>query len=178
MCTPGLLLGAQSVSAAYGTVGSYFAAQEQKSALNSQAALEDINARLADRNVKQALRSGQLREQQSRLQNAALKSSQKVSLAANGVDLGSDSAVALLTTTDVYGEIDANEIARSALQEAWGYRNQAVNARNTADIARGRARGTNALLTAGTTLLTGATDVASSYYQLDRLGYLDEGEQK
>lgn len=166
----GAVLGLQTAGAVYSSVGAYYASKEKQAALNAQAGIDEINARVLERTAQQELRAGQLNEQKSRLQTAAFKSSQRASLAASGVDLGSDSAIALLTSTDVMGEIDANQIATGALRSAWGYRMQATNSTNSALLNRAQARGISPLMSGASTLLTGATDVASSYYSMRKAG--------
>lgn len=193
MCDAGLaLMGAQSAGTAFGTVGSYYATREKQAALEAEAGVAERNARMSERNARmsekqaqQALRSGQLKEQQSKLKNASFKSSQKVSLAANGVDLGSDSAVALLTTTDVLGEIESNEIAKDAVNNAWGYRiqgsnelSQASSFRASAMASRSEAGSMNPFLNASSTLLTGAGSVAQSYYSYSKYHRNSEGSKK
>lgn len=173
-----VLVGAQTAGAVYSTVGSYYAAKEKQAALRAQAGLDEINARLSERSAQQALRSGQLEEQKARLKNAAFKGSQRASLAANGVDLGSDSAIAALTTTDWAGEIDAKEIATNALRTAWGYRTQGVNYSNNALLGRAQASSISPWMSAGQTLLSGATDVANTYYMFNKYTKNTEGSRK
>lgn len=164
MCNPGLVMvGAQSAGSAYSVVGSYYAAREQKAALRASAAMDELNARLSEKQAQRTLKAGQKAEQRSRLKNAAFESSQKVALAANGVDLGSDSAVALLASTDLLGEIDAKEIATDALYNAWGYRFEGVNQTNSALTKRNKASAINPSMSAFGTLLTEAPKVAGSF---------------
>ena len=96
-------------------------------------------------------------------------------MAANGIDLGSETAVNILTSTDVMGEIDANTVAANAARSAWGYRTEGVNFRNDALLKRSSAGSINPMMRTGTTLLTGATDVAKSYYMLDKVGAFSRG---
>ncbi|HAX23054.1 MAG TPA: hypothetical protein DCY64_22555 [Hydrogenophaga sp.] len=90
-------------------------------------ALARINARLAESAAQGALHSGQRQEQAKRLETAAFKAKQRVSIAANGIDLSSETAVGVLTSTDMIGEIDANTISANAIRAAWGYRTEGVN---------------------------------------------------
>ena len=78
-------------------------------------------------------------------------------MAANGVALDSGTPNAVLTSTDVMGEIDANTIEQNALAQAWGYRTQA-------GMDRARANAINPGMSAATTLLGSATQVASTWY--------------
>lgn len=172
MCDPTAALAIQTGGTAVSTVGSFFGAQGQKSALKSQAAIADINAKLAELTAQSTLRSGQIEEQRTRIATANLKSKQRTAMAANGVDLGSDSAVNILTSTDVIGEVDANTVAANAALAAWGYRTQSMNYQNEAIGARATAKGISPWMAAGTTALTGAGDVAMSAYKLGKEGAL------
>ena len=95
-----------------------------------------------------------------------LKSRQTVAMAANGVALDSGTPNAVLTSTDVMGEIDANTIEQNALAQAWGYRTQA-------GMDRARANAINPGMSAATTLLGSATQVASTWYGMKKAGALD-----
>lgn len=171
MCDTGTaLLASQGAGMAMSTVGAFYAGREKQAGLRASADVNEINARMSDRAAKQAIRSGQLRGQQSRLENAAFKSRQKVSLAANGVDLGSETALAALTTTDILGEIDAREIKRGALMESFGYRTQAVNSRNEAAMGRAEASGISPAFGAVPSLLTGAASIAQTNYNFNKFG--------
>ncbi len=109
-------------------IGAYSAAQGAK----AQAGIDETNARVSELGAQAALLQGQREEQVSRMNSAQLKGAQRVSFAANGVDLGSDSAVRTLTSTDYLGEVDANTAKANAVRAAFGYRTQAVNSRNSA----------------------------------------------
>lgn len=166
MCTPGLVnvvLGAQAAGAAYSTVGAYYAGRERQEALRAEADMEAINAQLSEMSAEEAIRSGAFRKQRVEFKTRAFKGKQRASLAARGIDLSSESAVALLTTTEVLGERDANAITRQALAESFGYRIQGVSARNRALLRRAEAGAIDPLFGAATTLLTGASRVATSF---------------
>lgn len=160
----------QAAGAVSSTVGSFFSSQGQKSALKSQAAIADINAKLAELTAQSATRSGQLEEQKTRLATANLKGKQRAAMGANGVDLGSDSAVNILTTTDTMGEIDANTVAANAARAAWGHRVQGMNYTNEAIGARATAKSINPMMAAGTTALTSFGNVGMSAYKLGKEG--------
>lgn len=163
-------LGAQGFSAAAGAVGSYYSAQSNKASLELQSDLAEINARTAESAAQSALFQGQRREQASRLQTANLKGAQRTAMAANGIDLGEGTAARVLTSTDVLGEIDANTIAADAVRTAWGYRTQGTNYRNEAAGKRAAGSTLNPLLSGATSLLSGAGSVASTWYQLNKVG--------
>lgn len=157
-------VGMQATGAAANGVGAYYGAKAQKSSLEFQSQLDGINARLAESSAQSILFQGQREEQRSRLQTAQMKSAQRVALAANGVDLTEGSAAEILTSTDVLGESDANTINANAVRAAWGQRTQATNLQIDAMGKRTAARAVNPGMAATSTLLSGATQVASSWY--------------
>lgn len=160
----------QAFGAGSSAVGSFYSARNAKTALTYQAQIADINAQIADLGARSELLRGQREEQRVRLNTAGLKGRQRASLAASGVDLGSQSAVNILTSTDVMGEIDANTVAANAVRSAWGYQTQAMNQRNEATTKRATASAISPVLAAGTSLLNDAGRVASSWYTLNKAG--------
>jgi hypothetical protein len=76
----------------------------------------------------------------------------------------------VLTTTDVMGEIDANTIQSNAIRSAWGYRVEATNQTNKARSARAAASSINTEQAAFTSLIGGASQVASGWYQARKGG--------
>lgn len=156
-------------------VGSYFAAQGQKTALELQAKMAQINAKISEGQARDALLRGERTEQASRLKAAQVKSAQRAAIAANGIDLGSETAVALQTSTDVLSELDANTIKANALRDAWGFRMEAVGLRGQADVTRATASGINPFLSAAGTLLTEGARVGSQFQGLQSSGALGGG---
>jgi hypothetical protein len=109
------------------------------------------------------------------LKGGQMKSTQRANMAANGVDLGSDTAVNILTTTDAMSRIDADTVVANAVRQAWGYRTQATNYTNDANIKRATADAINPNQVALATFLDGAGKVASSWYSLNKVGAIDNG---
>lgn len=145
-------------------------AEASKTQLDFQANLADINARISESQAQQTLLAGQREEQKSRIATANLKGSQRASLAANGVDLGVGSAAQILTSTDVMGEIDANTIQANAIKSAWGYRTQGANQKAQATSSRAAAGAISPDSAFTSTLIGGAGQVASSWYQFNKIG--------
>lgn len=170
-------LGAQGLGVGMGAAGSYFAAKSAKQSAKFEAQMMRINAQLAESDARASLARGEKAEQVSRMGTAQLKSSQRVAMAGNGIDLGSDTAVDVLTTTDVLGETDANTIKANALREAWGHRLEATSHRSGARMAEASAAGMNPWMAAGTSLLTGASQVHSSYTGFKESGALYKSEK-
>lgn len=159
MCSPTAALSLQGAGAINSTVGSYYAAGAQRSALELQADLAEVSA-------KSTMLAGEREQQRSRLNTAQVKGAQRAAMAANGVDLGSDTPNRVLTSTDLVGEVDAQTIAANALRTAWGYRVQGAQNRATAGAI---SPGMSAL----TSLMGGASQVAGSWYTLNKAGAFD-----
>jgi hypothetical protein len=113
-------------------IGSYYSAATQKATMQGQAAVADVNARIAELGAQSALYQGQQQVGALTLKAGQLKSSQRTAMAANGIDLGSGNAVEIQASTDIMKEIDANTLTANAVRSAWGYRTQAVNFQNEA----------------------------------------------
>lgn len=163
-------LALMGAGAASGAIGAFYSAKTQKSSLNAQANIAEQNARIAELGAQIELMRGQREEQSSRLRTAQLKSAQRTALAANGVDLGEGSALDVLTATDVFGEIDANTIAANAIRSAWGYRTQSTNLQSEALMKRATAKGVSPGMSAFSSLLGGASQVAGTWYGLNKAG--------
>jgi hypothetical protein len=148
----------------------------------SDASLLDLNASISETQADMAVALGQREEQKLRLGSAQLKSRQRTTIAASGVDLGVGSAARVLATTDYMTEVDAGEIRANAARAAFGYKVQTVNQKFAAMGAR--VQGANytagsafasasassiSPMAAGVTSLMGsAGNVASSWYSLKK----------
>ncbi len=173
MCTAGAALGLQASGTAAGAVGAYYGAQSNRDALNLQATIGDINARMAETTAQSVLLAGQRQEQAVRIATANTASSQRVALAANGVDVGEGTAARVQASTAILGEIDADTVAANAVRAAWGYRSQATSYRSDAAMKRAGAGALNPLLAGATSLLGSAAAVSSNWYRLKQTGALD-----
>jgi activator of 2-hydroxyglutaryl-CoA dehydratase len=165
--TAGPLMAIGAIGSAF---GSYYQAKAQRAQLRLQADLSRINARVAESAAQSTLLAGQRQEQGVRMRTAQLKSRQRATMAARGIDLGSDTAVNILTGTDVMGEIDANTVAANAVRAAWGYRTEGTNSQIAASMSEANARGVSPGASAATSLLGNAGSVASTYYSLNKVG--------
>lgn len=152
------------------TIGGYYSAASQKSALQAQAALADTNSRIAELGAQSALAQGQQQVGALTLKAGQLKSTQRANLAANGVDLGEGSAAEVQASTDLMKEIDKNTVEANAVRSAWGYRAQAMNYQNEALTKRATAGAINPIGSVVSSLLSGAGSVASSWYAQSKAG--------
>jgi hypothetical protein len=162
-----LLLGAQAVGAGASAYGAYTKAKGEKAAYNYQAQIAENNRQMATWQAEDAITRGQTAAARLQLKTAQLKGTQRASLAARGLDLGEGSPLNILTDTDFMGAIDANTLTDNAAKEAWAFRQQASNYGSNAELLRMRADNVSPLMDAGTTLLTGAGKVASTWYYMN-----------
>jgi len=172
MCNPGLaILGTQAASGAMSTVGAIFGAKSQKSALNHQAGMADINAKIHDMNARELIRAGIVEESRIKLRGAQAKSSQVAQMAGSGIDIaGSPTALARLTGSDVITEVDAQTLRGNALRAAWGQRFEAGNERRKGMALRASAASISPFMSGLTTFMTSAAQVAGSWYSMDKQG--------
>ena len=119
------------------------------------------NAKIADLQAEDALRRGENEAAELRRRVAATKSAQRVSLAAKGLDLTYGTAADLQDQTDFFGEYDVATVRTNARKEAWARRSQGATFQAEALSSR-------PWLSAGNTLLTGAGQVASRWYDYTR----------
>ena len=101
----------------------------------------------------------------SELRSAQLFGTQRATLAANGVDLGSGSANEVLATTKYMGERDALTIQNNTANQVWGYKTQGQNYTSEAAADSATANAINPRMAAATSLLGGAGTVASNWYK-------------
>ncbi len=173
--TPGAGAGAAQASlvlAAFGMVksmvGTYYSAKAKASTLAFQADMADINARLSETAAQHALYQGQQQVAQQTMRAGHLKSAQRASMAANGIDLGEGNAAEVQASTDIMKEIDTNTIEANAVRSAWGYRTQAVNYQNEALIKNATSDSISPFGSASASLLGNAGNVAQAWYQYQK----------
>lgn len=158
-------LATQSAGAVASTVGAYSSSQMSAEAYAAQAAVATNNAKLAQQSAQDAISRGIIAEANQRQQTAQVKSTQRARMAANGIDINVGSAAAVQESTDFLGNLDALTIRENASREAAGYIRERNNDIMNAGLLKGRAGAENPLLSATSTLLTGAGQVASNYYK-------------
>lgn len=150
--------------------GAYTQAKNQQAALQAEAQVQANNAVLAGFQAEDATARGETAANQAMLKGGQVKGTQRASMAANGVDLSVGSAQLVLNDTDYITSVDAAQLRDNAAREAWGYRQQA---RSYVDRSVSASNGVNSIspwLSAGTSLLTSATSVASRWYQTSARG--------
>lgn len=166
MC--GLAMALQVGSMAFGAFSAYQQSQAQKASYDYQAQVARNNAITAEWQAQDALKRGEIAEEQQRRRTAMLKGSQTARLAANGLDISEGSALNILSDTDWMGEQDALTVRDNAAREAWGYRQQGQNSMSNANMLKSRADAENQLLAGATSLMTNPATgaVASKWYAM------------
>lgn len=149
-------------------VGSYHAARTNKRNAELQALASEESARLAEWEAKDAVRRGERVEDASRLKFGRVRSAQNAALASSGFDLGAGSALDLLDDTEIASDIEAANIRENTGREANAAQNQARQFRNQARFQRAGAAGISPNAAAAQSLITGAGQVASSWYSYNQ----------
>jgi hypothetical protein len=168
---------ALAVSAAAGVAGAgiaYLGAQQSATAASNSdkynAEVAANNQTMANQAASAALQQGNAAQVQAAYQENVLIGQQKAGLAANGIDVGSGTAVDLLSDTKSQGELDQLSITNNAQRAAAGFTNQGINYQNTetADNAAAEASLTAGEYQGASSLVTGAGTVASSWINYTR----------
>lgn len=147
-------LGLSAAGAGLGAVGAYNQARTQKQ-------VAENNAKTAEWQAQDAQARGEQDAMDIQRKAAALKSSQRVSMAAKGLDLGYGTAADIQDQTDFFGQVDAATARTNAGKEAWAKRAQRANFQTEAAASR-------PWLSAGSTLLASGGQVADKWLQYRR----------
>lgn len=166
--------GAQIAGGVMGASAAASKSAADRAAYNIQANASRENAVIDRAAAGDAVRRGQVEQANAGLKARQIKGQQIAAMAANGLDLTSDSPLDILTTTDLTAANEASVIASNAKKEAWGYNVRAYNDEKNADLYETRARAENPLRAGATSLLTSAGAVASKWYST-RHPYADLG---
>lgn len=110
-----------------GAISGYYASNIRKIQAQMQAQVAEFNQRQAERSAQAALMQSNARISQISRQYERVKSSQKASMAANGVVLGVGSAAEVTASTDIDKQISINNEYMNGYYAAWGYRMQGVS---------------------------------------------------
>ena len=96
--------------------------------MKKQAEIAEQNRQMAQLSAETAYRQGEAQAAQLTYKSGQVKAKQRTAMAANGVKVGVGSTAEVLASTDIMKEIDKSTIQMNALQAAWGYRQQAIQA--------------------------------------------------
>lgn len=124
----------------------------------AQAAAAARTAAAQEEAARRALEAGEEKSDKTRRKAALLAGQQKISNAANGVDLGSASALDLLDDTALLAEADAFAIRENARSSATNFSQSAANS-----LAQGASANSQGTFGALGTLLTSASKVGKRW---------------
>jgi hypothetical protein len=147
MCEPTTILAVAST--AVSAYGAYSSARGQRQALEYQSKVDANNATVAEWQAQDAEKRGQETATRARRENAQLRGAQRVSLAANGLDLNS--------------AVDQQTIANNTTQEAWALRNRAANFTAASNLHKAGASNIKPAFVAGSSILSSASSVADKW---------------
>lgn len=162
---PAILVGT-AVSAGLGVVGAIQEGQAAQQQADYQRAVARNNAIIAEQKAQDALERGQVEESRQRLRTLHAVSSSRANAAARGVVVDQGSALDIAQDIAMFGEQDALTIRSNSLREARAFRQQATDftAQQGLLKAQGQSAGRQAALDATSSLVGGATSVASKWY--------------
>lgn len=166
---------AQGISATISAFGARSVTKHNNAIAQSQANIARLNAQMMERQAQGVLRSAEKAIVTKTMQAGQVKSSQRAALAANGIAVGVGSAAEVQASTDIVKEIDKNQIKSNAVADAWGYRQKAVGYEGDALMSLASRQSANTVL--GSTLLSGASQVANNYMLMGAHGVFDENKK-
>lgn len=145
---------------AYGMYNQSKAAQGEA---DYQAGVARNNQIIANRNAESIEKQGEMEANQYRARVRQMQADQTVGLAGQGVDVSEGTSVDLLADTAELGEFDAQVIKSNAGREAYNAKVQGMNYESQAGLYDAKSSSQNPLFSAGTTLLSGAGQVADRW---------------
>lgn len=168
---PFIAAGAALVGAGAAVYGGISGASAQREAAGKQQDAANAQATIADMSAIDALSRGRTEAGRIREAGSRLISQQRTAYAGAGVDVGSGTAVDVVTGTRVLTELDALTVQNSAARAAWGFQEEAHNLRRHGAYARqaGEAQAAGTLLTGIAGGVQGVGTAASIYTQYGRM---------
>jgi hypothetical protein len=137
------------------------AAQSSANQAKATSQIASNNATMAGYAAKDAQVKGEEDAQAVLRRAAAVKSSQRVGLAAHGLDLGYGTAADLQDQTDFFAQTDATTARNNAGREAWRIGSQAQDFRSQASAAT-----YNGNMAVAGSLIGGGAQVADKWYTM------------
>lgn len=147
-------------SAALSAYGAYQQSAARKGEAKYQAQVAANNATMADAQAKDALEQGTAAVTRKGREYNQLRGKQVAELAAQGLDISSGTAGALLDDTAYFEAMDLDAIRTNAERQAWGAKVQSQNYRDSAAMLSSTAANEKPWLAAGTSLLSAGASVA------------------
>lgn len=154
-------------STVLGAAGSVQQGNAANASAQYNAQVADMNAKLSERQARDAVARGSIDEQQQRMKTSLTLGQQRAAMAASGVDLKFGSPLDALVDTATMGELDALTIRTNTYREERDIRQQGLNAQGQASMMRaeGAAAKSGGFLSAAGTVLGGGARAYTNYKQ-------------
>lgn len=156
-------------SSVAGFASSWADAQSSKAQGDYQNEMSKINARYAELKADSAVKRGDREAESVKKDTKRLVGSQRAALAAQGIDIGSGSALETQEDTAMIGELEALKIKNNAWMEAFGYKMEAQNDIRSGALAKraGQNVANTTIATGGWKAISGGLDSfsKSNFYQ-------------
>lgn len=155
--------------AGVGALGSLGSAFSQAQAFGAQADFQkqvyDINSKIAEYQATDALKQGERAVETHKRETRSLIGSQRVSMAAQGIDIEDGSALDVQASTRTMSDLDVVTIRSNAYRQAWGYKTQALDASMRGQFAQisGQMQASSTMLTGGINALSHLADGFGNY---------------
>lgn len=152
-------------STVMGAAGAIQQGRAANASAKYNAQVADMNAKISERQARDAVERGAMEEQQQRMKTSQIIGKQKAAMAANGVDLKFGSPLDTLVDTATMGELDALTIRANTYREERDIRQQGLNSQSQAGLLRaeGRSAQSGGFMNAFGTVLGGGADALSNY---------------
>lgn len=169
---PGVLLAATIAGGLVSAGGAVMGGMNAASTAAYQAGVARNNEAMAQAAAKDALKRGAIEASKSAAQTRQLIGRERATLAGNGVDVNSGSALDIVSNTETAGATDELTIRDNANRQRIGYLNQGANF--AGEAALDQTASSNAVVGGlaegfGTALTTGG-NVASKWYAYNQQG--------
>lgn len=153
----GIAIGAMAVGGGMALHASAEKAKAQRKMGDYQSDMYGFNSSISKLQQQDALERGEKEASAFLLKGRQTIASQKVALAAQGVDVSTGSAAEIQEDTAAQAAIGAMQIRNNAWREAWGYKVQSINYDQQGFIAK-----TSAQNEARSTMLTGVANAVGT----------------
>lgn len=144
---------------------SAYSAYKQQSAANDaadyNAGVERRKAEVSDALAASALKKGRFKELRFRNEVDRFKGKQRTSYGAAGVVVDSGSSLDTVIDTTVLGNQDAMTIRHNTAMDVWGYKQEGINYRQSANMIEGQKQ--DPLKAGGMALLGSGMQLAAQY---------------
>lgn len=140
-------------------------AEAQKAQAMFQARQMRLNAAMAEFDARDAIKRGDLGANMARRKGAQIRSAQRAAMAAQGIEVDTGTAQAVVEDTEAAMIEDVVMIKNNAMREAFGLREQSIQMRQQADWTQraGVAAANNTLLSGGARAISGAASLYNDY---------------